>query len=353
MNNSYGYSLYYPYLHFQDDNWLKTAALYYDGLYRIVPHNFQTNDDSFVNELIEHEFIKNIDPKKSAAIIADEFRTFTKKELTSETNRKKILKSMNAKIPQDSSFEILIDKVDKNLADKICSLGLAQRTSEYSLKFEPATGAIYMTCLANNIAQEQGIHIVSDDPDYQPFIRNFQSSNMNQSYSDDALILASLAIETIIPDKIENIPFERIIKFRKKNQEQRLLFYEKINEMAEGFQNVKNPDAFKDCLKHHNDLIQIEVKKYKNALRDVGIGTTVGTLGISLPSWASEIGEKFPENEIVITSIGLIAAGFVIGTKGALQYYQSKKNSPWAYVLSLEHLRSKSFLERMFPKIIL
>lgn len=33
----FGRALYYPHINFKDENWLKLAALYYDGIDRIVP----------------------------------------------------------------------------------------------------------------------------------------------------------------------------------------------------------------------------------------------------------------------------------------------------------------------------
>jgi hypothetical protein len=36
--------LYYPYVHFRDEQWLKAAALYWPGLARVVPTGFPVAD---------------------------------------------------------------------------------------------------------------------------------------------------------------------------------------------------------------------------------------------------------------------------------------------------------------------
>jgi hypothetical protein len=40
--------LYYPYINFRDEGWLKTAALYCDGITRIVPYSIEGLDSDVV-----------------------------------------------------------------------------------------------------------------------------------------------------------------------------------------------------------------------------------------------------------------------------------------------------------------
>lgn len=60
--------LYYPYIHFRDENWVRFAALYWDELHRIVPADDTPEDSLLIQELrqtggIHHGgFIKPIDP---------------------------------------------------------------------------------------------------------------------------------------------------------------------------------------------------------------------------------------------------------------------------------------------------
>jgi len=50
----HGRVLYYPYLEFRDINWLKTAALYYDGLDRIVQRGYFLIDSQEVRKLNDY-----------------------------------------------------------------------------------------------------------------------------------------------------------------------------------------------------------------------------------------------------------------------------------------------------------
>jgi hypothetical protein len=44
-------ALYYPFIHFKDDRWLKLAALYREKVARIVPHDYVTDDSATVKAL--------------------------------------------------------------------------------------------------------------------------------------------------------------------------------------------------------------------------------------------------------------------------------------------------------------
>ena len=43
--------LYYPSIHFKDENWVKRALLYWDSVYRIVPVGGRLFDSDFIKEL--------------------------------------------------------------------------------------------------------------------------------------------------------------------------------------------------------------------------------------------------------------------------------------------------------------
>ena len=44
--------LYYPFIHFRDEGWLKLTALYWDGMRRIVPGGASVHDSDEVKRLV-------------------------------------------------------------------------------------------------------------------------------------------------------------------------------------------------------------------------------------------------------------------------------------------------------------
>jgi hypothetical protein len=68
------HGLYYPYLHFQDEGWLKAAALYWDGMNRIVPYGARLDDSDEVKRFEQDGFVARQDPYEAAYEIAEPFR---------------------------------------------------------------------------------------------------------------------------------------------------------------------------------------------------------------------------------------------------------------------------------------
>src|SRR4051812_7311617 len=57
------FGLYYPYVHFADDSWIKASALYWPRMARIIPPNFAAYDSSVVRELRDSlNFVLDVDP---------------------------------------------------------------------------------------------------------------------------------------------------------------------------------------------------------------------------------------------------------------------------------------------------
>jgi hypothetical protein len=66
--------LYYPFIHFRDEEWLKLAALYWSNMGRIVPHGHRLHDSRVVRQLSDElGFVVNINPAEGARRIAPVF----------------------------------------------------------------------------------------------------------------------------------------------------------------------------------------------------------------------------------------------------------------------------------------
>ena len=74
--------LYYPFIHFKDDQWLKTSALYWDRMARIVPDSYREpgggnalpNDSDITHELIDElDYVVNIRPNESTYAVSAVF----------------------------------------------------------------------------------------------------------------------------------------------------------------------------------------------------------------------------------------------------------------------------------------
>ncbi|SFG27330.1 DUF6236 family protein [Streptomyces mirabilis] len=66
--------LYYPYIQFRDEKWMKITALYWPRMARVVPHGFPVVDHETVTALrTELDFLVDLDPQEAAEAVAPRF----------------------------------------------------------------------------------------------------------------------------------------------------------------------------------------------------------------------------------------------------------------------------------------
>jgi hypothetical protein len=352
-STGYGRALYYPYIHLQDANWIKVAALYYDKLLRIVPEGFKTQDKEIVRLLNDKfQFIENLHPEKEAQDIAMGFLRFAEEELSDPKKRKEFTTKIGTLLPTDSRFPLQIHeaKIAQILQAGLLGIGLAKK-SQYRrpwYDFEPVTGALYMTYLANEMAEKRGLPIVTDDPVYQPLIRGIQQVRSRLKREDTGHALASLVIKTAIPRDIRAVSVQKIIEFRRKHDDERHRFYVAMRGLAKDIPTIQDPDALSDCLNHHKKTVDEAVKDLKLSFRDVGIGIASGLFGLSLPSWVSNLARMEPGLGVQVFSAGVACVGIGVLIKKGSNIYESRQRSPWSYVLSLKHeLRPDGFIRKL------
>ena len=72
-NHSYA-ALYYPFIHFKDDHWLRAMALYWNRMGRIAPSTYQLEDSNTVQAL--GDFIETLRPDWVRPAFAETFIEF-------------------------------------------------------------------------------------------------------------------------------------------------------------------------------------------------------------------------------------------------------------------------------------
>ena len=210
---------------------------------------------------------------------------------------------------------------------------------------------MYMSSLANYVAEKLGNPIVTDTPYFQPMIRYFQETKTEfEESSDIGHALASLVIKTVIPKDIKTVGISQIVEFRDDYQKERVRFYEAIQDIVGNISRIEDPVAYEDCLEHHKIEIIDAVDGLRMSLTNVGIGCVSSLLGLSVPSWATSLAEIFPEAGPQIVIVGLVGMGVYAVWREGNKYYQSRKSSPWSYVLSLnEEFNTNRMIDEMLP----
>lgn len=343
---AYGRALYYPYIQFRNDEWVKAAALYYDGLDRIVPDSVIPNDSILIKTLNDKEgFTRNIDPQPAAEIIAMDFFDYAANELKDPVQRARVLERMGIHYKQEKKFSIHLQKMGRYLYRELPELGLAftpDPSHPFAFQLEGATAAIYMTYLANYLAGERNMPVVTDDTDFQLLLRGMQSEPVDVT-EDKGPMLAAMVIETVVPKDLTEITAEQIITFRRQYKDERALFYDEIRSLVAEMETMTHPMALQDCLARKQDAILRATKNLERSYNALKIATASALLCLSVPAFVSGLGPG-----IAAGAVMAVAAGRA-GT-AALDYYRSRKSSPYAYVLALKNQLGKEQLATQLLK---
>jgi hypothetical protein len=337
-------ALYYPYIHIKDEAWLKTAALFYDKLCRIQPDGFATDDSDAVKALdAECSFIENVPAGPASQAIMGSFLEYAIQNLKNEGKRLGLNPELRDAIADDS--EIHYAKVPEAVAEQLKAFGLMKAPKRKDFyNFEPATATVYMTFLANRIAADKGIAVVTDDPAYFPFLVGAKGSELIwESSQDQQFALANLVLRERLPDtlSVKAAPLENIIEFRKKHDDERKQFMDAISGLVRELQKQKvAPEAMEHGLREKYSAIEKGYKDYKAALKGtkIKLGTTL--LAMSFPAWIGHFGAALSGTANVPIMIGTVMVGamFTVGKFGdtVYEYYKTRATSPWSYIHSIE-----------------
>lgn len=166
-------ALYYPFINFRDQNWVRVAAIYWDQIYRIVPHLDQPDDPQFVKDLRTGgdgfaSVIFNYNPHQETHFVSEHFIEFVDREEQALKGRYLVENSHKWKSvdpvwlgpdgePGDRLAQIYIPKMGSRLTDKLLSSGLAKAINDELVGMHPELAFVYMSQLASEIGRKQAM----------------------------------------------------------------------------------------------------------------------------------------------------------------------------------------------------
>ena len=201
--------LYYPYINIQDEVFLKYAILYYDKLNLIVPKSKCLNEK--MNRVLgSTDLFEIIEPEQSYQICCDA--------------AKYTIAFIEERMRTDYNFEIYRNEHTSRLYKgkynwefyEYCKRNRLLTSQQDGIKIHPVIASEYMTNLANLIAGENNMDIVTDTVKYADYRLNPRFHAMKKSIVRNEFMRRELAF--VLPVDIRNIPLEKIINFRNHNE---------------------------------------------------------------------------------------------------------------------------------------
>jgi len=297
--------LYYPFNKFRDDAWVKLAALYWDKLGRIVPPGYMPHDSNTIQQLAnELNFFENFEPSNDDIKVVDsKFLSMLQKydydsDLPSyyrvDAQHKWLDDPITVLLARwsyafwippsnfepsqglDPQFSYIQSSSEGELATKLVELGLATTVGKHRdpysgpyhdilLGMHPKLAYIYMEVLAEQMASARQLHPVADTILDHLAVSGYSLERLTQALlqpndekthptetsvapSEIEVQMATIALQSVLPQNIENVPTKQIIKLRKKHRDEMTAFqtylHDFVNELG-NLQNINDPAALK------------------------------------------------------------------------------------------------------------
>jgi hypothetical protein len=291
------FGLYYPYVHFRDDDWLKVAALYWPSMARLAAKGLPKRDTDVARELAETlNFVFDVDPAAAAAAVGVTFvdlvqkhgaRLRTAYEVTdadlvvSEEEKEQQERIQYGRFwdppavstplrPPDRSSGAPLgqrcngggrvgdrpprhlaglhrEHLSAQLANALVEEGLAITAGDHRewLGVAPELGWMYMCALTEEAARQNelapttdqiGAHTASDlwHPDHlTAALFGEPETSAGGSGTVDAQMVALTAVRLVVPANVSSVPVREIVALRKRYRDNFNAFRDKVKTVAD------------------------------------------------------------------------------------------------------------------------
>jgi len=334
METYNNYAIYYPAIEFQNYEWLWSAALLWDRIYRIVPSNYEPDDPINIRILCEDgEIGIPIRPDNYAKEIADEFII----KLNSEDWN---AAALELNVPDDYA-KLHKDKVDVKLRELIISKGSAASYNDWlyiPVEFE----ALYMTYLAKSISERNNLQLLSDSSAAWTGSTYFHFNGNIEDFPSDNLLqqLITLVIRDFIPSNILDIKPEELLKFRRKYKDERCRFLSAVKKGAKQISDCDDPTVIQDHIEDMKKEIETALNDYRKSLKILNIVGLTGIKSLSFPV-LTNILTKITGNDLDPTTLVVLSTmGIGLGLVSGLSNLRHKRKnllreSDYSYLLHL------------------
>jgi hypothetical protein len=389
--------LYFPYMHFRDEAWLKLSMLYWDRMARISPEGYSGGDSRTVRELVDAEYVRNISPGMGIekARVGRTFMALI--QARGPELRKKYDVDQRYDWPQVAGatnhtwFDaedprlryVLLDiKVDTELSRLLIEENLAIRAESPIgrwgtwIGMHPKLEYIYMAALAEEMARRRGFQPLADREFDFIASTGWTMERLAHALLDDndlieaeptasevEEVLATIALQCVVPQDIGKIPVEKLLLIREQYAGGRAAFQQHLHELASsmtGLQSLGDAAAVRLHLETaYETTLKPQLDELKEGLRGAGFDalTSLMTMQVSVPAALTSGAALFGAEHLAKLPPSAVGAGtLAIGTGSialALSTVRHKKqqarkdllkNSPVSYLLNVQSTLSPTNL---------
>lgn len=403
--------LYHPRIHFPSDAWIKAAALYWTKMARIVPPGYVPRDSDAVHALRDElDFVVDVELYQSQRKVGlgeacSKFVEFVDRNHSELRVRYGISRQAFDRYIRDSDnfpfgfepwdneqgdplvAEVADNKLGTPVREPLVSHGLGFASgrnifpgiSISSTVVHPRLARVYMSALAEDVARANHLRPTTSDPDVFAVgngwtVNRMRSLLLSQDESNVPIwknpsrdlklatpdVIGMIAVRTVIPSGIDQVPVKKIIKIREQFASQFTAFRDAVdtiaNEVDATLEAIQDPAVVHAYLTQEvNERLLAPVKELRREMRQMKIDTATATLTFKyeVPAIASLVAGGMLVHEPLLAGGAAVAVGLLVqGTRAKSIRRSERDSSPASYLMLLhDHLGAHSTIQRAAHQI--
>ena len=296
--------LYYPGFEIINENWLKFALLYIDKLKPIIPYNGDKYISDYSQRIYnESDLLEKYRPDYQEAYQATlDAIDIIEKILSHPTRYSPVFHSSQIdaiwKNKKKYHNTIFSDKYTDELERFLIEHQLAEKSYE-GLNLSKELALLYMTIFAQAISDSKEISPITDLDNLDKFSIFVRHKNQTEK---EKFIIAQKILELKLPENIESISIDEILKLRSKKdfKDKLKAFHTSLKNFLESDDDDKSADNFIKINKHIYNEFNKELAQLGLGLASFGIGIWITTQ--AQESSSQEIAQKFLEGGAYVLS---------------------------------------------------
>jgi hypothetical protein len=347
------YALHYPTIEFQDIDSLKRSLLVWDRVFRIVPTSYQPQDCDEVATAASEGAVVNLsvdENEKSKA--AQSFLDFY-----AERNDHNSGLTWPAGFSTETFTRINPEKINAKLLPLFEQLSRRMSADGFlEVPHEHAGG--YMFYLANEVAKQRSLDLITDSSDYWAVGTFFaQNGNFSDNVYDEGsnAFLANLAIDDLLPNDLSDVPIDAVLRFNENTADQRKEFQKELVLLRQEISRCNNKQHARYIAEDFVKRFEKAKREYSESLSFFRKSDVCSIFSVGLPVTASILAMPLAAGADPYTPLRL-GIGLLIGAVSSLATREltKKERTVASYLVDSERLTKTPswLLHRKFEEFI-
>ncbi len=367
--------LYYPYIHFRDEEWLRTSLLYWDRMARIVPSGYPPHDSPTVKRLTDDfDFIDNVNPDYGILdAVGGPFIELIRGRGDELRGRFRLTGTPQGPITVEGipvHAEILAPKLSDELRNALRESGLtadrADTSGIASFYLHPELANVYMTALAQAMASAAKCQLVSDDARGHVAAGGLTVARLGELLLDlDRQALGSTEVETqmalfalriALPKGLKDVPLDKLFALRERHREELNAYQRFVSDLVRSdgpladLAEIQAPERLHSHLKaYYAKRFAPELKRLRRSFRWLGVDVANSVMSIRLPE-AITLGASIGAATLqpVFAGVALGLAVLKVARTARTEARRTVEEAPTAFLMYAgEELTAKDMVNRL------